>query len=187
MTLYNVSASGLTLVDLLSSNWTSCLKWNSLHSKIICLNFFPFLRLISYYCLWVNHPWKTMVILKSFPERVVQWTPLPVASGWGLPPSPPDLKAQVLCCSVMLLYSPVMSSQLPFRASQVVKNPPVNAGNIRDPSSIPGSGRFPWRRKWQPTQVFLPGESPRKEEPGGAYSPWGRRVQTWLRRLCVHT
>ena len=22
-----------------------------------------------------------------------------------------------------------------------------------------GSGRFPWRRKWQPTPVFLPGES----------------------------
>ena len=25
----------------------------------------------------------------------------------------------------------------------VVKNPPVNAGNIRDVGSIPGSGRFP--------------------------------------------
>ena len=24
---------------------------------------------------------------------------------------------------------------------------------------IPGSGRLPWRRKWQPTPVFLPGES----------------------------
>ena len=28
-----------------------------------------------------------------------------------------------------------------------------NAGN---PGSIPGSGRFPWRRKWQPTPVLLP-------------------------------
>ena len=28
-----------------------------------------------------------------------------------------------------------------------------------DPSSIPGMGRFPWRRDWQPTPVFLPGES----------------------------
>ena len=24
---------------------------------------------------------------------------------------------------------------------------------------IPGSGRFPWRRKWQPAPVFLPGKS----------------------------
>ena len=27
-----------------------------------------------------------------------------------------------------------------------------------DPGSIPGSGRFPWRRKWLPTPVVLPGE-----------------------------
>ena len=32
------------------------------------------------------------------------------------------------------------------------------AGNVRDPSLIPGSGRFPWRKEWQPTPVFLPGE-----------------------------
>ena len=34
-----------------------------------------------------------------------------------------------------------------------------SAYNAEDPSSIPGLGRFPWRRKWQPTPVFLPGES----------------------------
>ena len=28
-----------------------------------------------------------------------------------------------------------------------------------DVGSIPGSGRSPWRRKWQPTPVFLPGKS----------------------------
>ena len=31
--------------------------------------------------------------------------------------------------------------------------------NTGDPVSIPGSGRFPWRRKWQLTLIFLPGES----------------------------
>ena len=41
----------------------------------------------------------------------------------------------------------------------VVKNLPTNAGDVRDTCLIPGSGRFPWRRKWQPTPVFLPGES----------------------------
>ena len=41
----------------------------------------------------------------------------------------------------------------------LVKNLPTNAGNVRDTGLIPGSGRFPWRRKWQPTPVFLPGES----------------------------
>ena len=48
------------------------------------------------------------------------------------------------------------------RASQVVlvvKNPPANAGDIIDMGLNPVSGRFPWRRAWQPTPVFLPGES----------------------------
>ena len=31
-------------------------------------------------------------------------------------------------------------------------------------------GKIPWRRKWQPTPVFLPGESPWTEEPGGLQS-----------------
>ena len=43
--------------------------------------------------------------------------------------------------------------------ARVVKNLAVNAGDIRVVCSIPGSGRFPWRRAWQPTPVFLPGKS----------------------------
>ena len=43
------------------------------------------------------------------------------------------------------------------------KEPSANAGDLRDtgssPGLIPGSGRSPWRRAWQPTPVFLPGES----------------------------
>ena len=58
--------------------------------------------------------------------------------------------------------------------SQVVKNPPANSGNTRDMSSIPGSGRSPWIRKWPPTPVFLPGESHGQRSPAG-YSPWGCR------------
>ena len=39
----------------------------------------------------------------------------------------------------------------------VVKNPPANAGDIRQASSVP-FGKISWRRAWQPTPVFLPGE-----------------------------
>ena len=35
------------------------------------------------------------------------------------------------------------------------KESACNSGGL---SSIPGLGRFPWRREWQPTPVFLPGE-----------------------------
>ena len=36
--------------------------------------------------------------------------------------------------------------------------------------------RIPWRRKWQPTPVFLPGESPWTEEPGRLQSMVSQRV-----------
>ena len=35
-------------------------------------------------------------------------------------------------------------------------------------------GKIPWRRKWQPTLVFLPGKSHRQRSLAG-YSPWGRK------------
>ena len=36
----------------------------------------------------------------------------------------------------------------------------------------PWVGKIPWRRRWQPTAVFLPGKPHGQEEPGG-YGPWG--------------
>ena len=39
--------------------------------------------------------------------------------------------------------------------------------NAEDPGSIPESGRSPRKRAWQPTPIFLPGESPWTEESGG--------------------
>ena len=35
-------------------------------------------------------------------------------------------------------------------------------------------GKIPWRRKWQPTPVFLLGESHGQRSLAG-YSPWGRK------------
>ena len=51
-----------------------------------------------------------------------------------------------------------------------VKNLPANAGDIRVASLIPGSGRSPGERAWQPTPVFLPGESHGQRSLAG-YSP----------------
>ena len=36
-------------------------------------------------------------------------------------------------------------------------------------------GEMPWRRKWQPTPVFLPGKFHGQRSPVG-FSPWARRV-----------
>ena len=39
-----------------------------------------------------------------------------------------------------------------LRASQVMKNPPANAGDIRDAGSVPGLGRSPGGGKNNPLQ-----------------------------------
>ena len=64
----------------------------------------------------------------------------------------------------------------------MVKNLPVNAG---DPGSMSGLGRFPWRRKGQPTPVFFPGESHGQRNLAGS-SPWGCKESEMTERLSMH-
>ena len=61
------------------------------------------------------------------------------------------------------------------QASQVVlavKNPRASAEDIRDAGLISRSGRFPWRRAWQPAPVFWT----LTEDPGGLQSGGSQRV-----------
>ena len=44
--------------------------------------------------------------------------------------------------------------------------------------------KIPWRRKWQPTPVFLPGES-RGQRSLAEYSPWGRKESDSTERLTL--
>ena len=46
----------------------------------------------------------------------------------------------------------------------------------------PWVGKISWRRKWQPTLVFLPGESHGQSFLVG-YSPWGRKESDTTERL----
>ena len=64
-----------------------------------------------------------------------------------------------------------------FLGGSVVKNLLANAG---DAGLILGSGKIPWRRKWQLIPVFLPGKLRRQKEPADS-SPWGCREldTTW--------
>ena len=50
--------------------------------------------------------------------------------------------------------------------------PACDAGDARRHKFDPWVGKIPWRRKWQPTPVFLPGESHGQRSLAG-YSPWG--------------
>ena len=46
----------------------------------------------------------------------------------------------------------------------------------------PGLKKIPWRRAWQPTPVFLPGESHGQRSLAG-YSPWGHKESDKTRTL----
>ena len=71
---------------------------------------------------------------------------------------------------------------LGFPGGSEVKASACNAGDL---GSIPGSGRFPWRRKWQPTPVFLPGESHGQRSLVG-YSPRGCKESDTTEQLYIH-
>ena len=57
-----------------------------------------------------------------------------------------------------------------FPGGSVVRNPPSMQEMW---AQVPGQ-EDPWRREWQPTPVFLPGESHGQKSLVG-YSPWGHK------------
>ena len=52
------------------------------------------------------------------------------------------------------------------------KKPTCNVGDAGDVCSIPGSGSSSWRKAWQLTPIFLPGESHGQRSLAG-YGPQG--------------
>ena len=66
-------------------------------------------------------------------------------------------------------------TNLYFRASQEMpsgKEPACQCRRHKTHGFNPWVGKIPWRRKWQPTPVFFPGESHGQRSLAG-YSPWG--------------
>ena len=65
-----------------------------------------------------------------------------------------------------------------FPGGDSIKHLPADAGDGGDLGSIPGSGKMPWGRAWQPSPVFLRGESNgQREEPGGLPSKVSQRAR----------
>ena len=69
----------------------------------------------------------------------------------------------------------------------VVKNWPANTGDIKKGGFDHWAGKIPWSGKWQPTPVFLPGESHEQRSLVG-YNPWGHRESDMTEEsLCSFT
>ena len=67
----------------------------------------------------------------------------------------------------------------------MVKNPLANAEDIKSHGFHPWVGKIPWRRAWQPTPVFLPGESDGQRSLAD-YSPWGHKESDRTEQLSAH-
>ena len=67
--------------------------------------------------------------------------------------------------------------------AQIVKNPTANVGDARDTGSILGRDN-PWRREWQSTPAFLPGEFHGQRSLVG-YSPLSHKEWDTTERLTL--
>ena len=59
-----------------------------------------------------------------------------------------------------------------------------NLPEMRETGLDPCVGKIPWRMEWQPTPVFLPGESRRQRRLEG-YSPWGCKELNMAEQLTL--
>ena len=67
-------------------------------------------------------------------------------------------------------------------SSTTAKEPACQRRRCRRQGFHPWVTEIPWRRKWQPTPVFLPGESHGRRSVVG-YSPWGRKQLDMTKQL----
>ena len=82
-------------------------------------------------------------------------------------------------CKKFRLYS---ASSGASQVALLVKNQLVNAGDRVDP----WVRKSLWRRAWQPTPIFLPGEAHRQRSLAG-YGPWGCRESDTTDLACRHS
>ena len=94
--------------------------------------------------------------------RVLEWVAIP---------SPEDLPNPEIKPTSPALQADSLLSE-PDGASD--KEPSCQCRRYKRPGFGPWVGKIPWRRKWQPTPVFLPGEIHGQRGLVG-YTPWGHK------------
>ena len=99
-----------------------------------------------------------------------------------LPPGlDPSLSHPFLSDRYLFTRYPPHAEGFPGGASG--KEPTCQCGR---PGFHPWVGKIPWRRAWQPTAVFLPGESRGRRSLVGCH-PWGRKSWTGQHTPCTGT
>ena len=76
----------------------------------------------------------------------------------------------------LLYLIPAVCLYLGFPGGASGKEPACQCRRRKRCRFDPWVAKIPWRRVWQPTPVFLPGESPWTEQPAGLQSMEAQRV-----------
>ena len=101
-------------------------------------------------------------------------TTLPFSFYSGIHGYPITSKMCQKCANFIIFLYPLPSMGLPWWLSGK-----ESTRQCRRPGFYLWVGKISWRKKWQPTPVFLPGKFPGQRNLAG-YSLWGRkRVWTW--------
>ena len=82
--------------------------------------------------------------------------------------------------------SAMQHSLLDFPGGTSGKEPACQCRRCKRPRFYPWVGKIPWRRKWQPTLVFLPEKVHGKQNLAG-YSPWSRKESDTTKQQQKHS
>ena len=92
-----------------------------------------------------------------------------------------SLRSQLKC---QLLERPFSGFGLPWYLSG--KESIYQCRRFRRPGFNPWVRKIPWRRKWQPTPIFLPGESHRQRSLASYIVHGAAKSWTWLSNWIIH-
>ena len=168
-----------------SPPWPLCLGW----PHMAWLSFIELdkavvrvIRLASFLWLWFQSVCPLMPSLSTY---CLTWVSLTLDVGYLLTATAPDLGREVAplshSCAMQPPHPPNLNKNTVIKLRDLLGLPWwLRFWRIcllcRRPRFDPWVWKIPWRREWQPSPVFLPGEFHVQRNLMG-YRPWGRRVR----------
>ena len=119
------------------------------------------------------------ILPPSIRGKMIYWTGPWCQKGWG-----PQLKELSLLCYLCICLFTHLFVYLSFPGGANGKESICQSRRYKRCRFDPCVGKIPWRRKWQPTPVLLPGKSHGQRSMVG-YHPWGRRKSDTTEQLSM--
>ena len=138
-------------------------------------------RILEWVAISFSNAWKWKVKVKSLGRARLLATPWTAAH--QAPPSMGFSRQEYsLGKNKFILFATNLQRDVMLLVAQKVKDP----SGIWDSGFGSWIGKIPWRREWQHTSVFLPGEFQAQRNLAG-YSPQGCKESTMTEQLALYT